>query len=204
MAPSGTSSSPSLTAEQREHLGRVDDALGAGGPAPPAQPGHPLGARQEPLALAQCLLGAAAVGDVDEDLADAPPALEVDRVVGGDPGAQLAGRRVGGAVQLDACARDAAVADLRQQRLDLAGDPAGQDLGHPAAEVIGGGTAVDRGQRLRDELEAQAVVVDREADRRVGLHALQERGGRECLLLGSDFHPATLIAWPEAVGASPQ
>ena len=93
----------------------------------------------------------------------------LEGVEGGDPGAHLAGRGGGGGVQLDAGLRHAGVADLGEQRLDLAGGPGREDLRHAAADVLLGRAAVDRRERVRHELEPELVVVDGEADRRVGL-----------------------------------
>ncbi len=100
---------------------------------------------------------------------------------------------MGGTVDLDAGPRDARVAHLRQQVLDGCGQLEGQDLGDAAAEVLGGGAPVDRGERIGDELEAQLLVVHGEPDRSVRLEAFHQGGRGKRLVLAADSHAATVV-----------
>ena len=188
-----------VAAQQREQLGRVDDRLGVGVPRPPAERRHLLRAGEQLLALAQLDFGGPALGDVDDHRADHPLLAEAHRVVAGHPGAALARPGLGRAVELDAGHGLAGVAHAGDHRVDLGGQLRVEDLRQPAPQVLARGAAVDGGQRVGDEHEAQLLVVDREPDRRVRLQRLDERRGGERLLLAAHTHVATLVAASAAV-----
>ncbi len=189
-----------VAAQEREQLGRVGDGLGVGVPRPPAERRHLLRAGEQLLALAQLDFGGPALGDVDDHRADHPLLAEAHRVVAGQPGAALARPGLGRAVELQAGHGLAGVAHAGDHRVDLGGQLRVEDLRQPAPQVLARGAAVDGGQRVGDEHEAQLLVVDREADRRVRLQRLDERRGGDRLLLAAHTHVATLVAASAAVG----
>ena len=149
-----------------------------------------------PLALAQRLLGAPAVGDVDDHDADARPVGEL--ASGRTPPTQLRwspGRAAVAPSISTPVARLAAVAHARRAaprqrrraragRISVTRRPRCSAAGRPFIAASESETSSKR----------SSLVVDGEADRGVRLETQHHGLGRERLLVGADSHAATVIA----------